>query len=163
MQGRILPILLLALVLCLPASAWAQGNGNGNANGQGNSNASGQGNSNDQGSGNGNSNGQGNGNNGAVGSRSNGNGGPPSTLPGKSGQGPVLSQDDVLAAVEAGSVVSFESLLPDVRARTGGDVIEAKLQRTQGFLIYAVTVLTPAGKVSTEYYYARSGIHVERR
>jgi len=161
MQGRILPILLLALVLCLPASAWAQGNGNGNANGQGNSSASGQGNSNDQGSENGNSNGQGNGNNG--GSRSNGNGGPPSTLPGKSGQGPVLSQDDVLAAVEAGSVVSFESLLPDVRARTGGDVIEAKLQRTQGFLIYAVTVLTPAGKVSTEYYYARSGIHVERR
>jgi uncharacterized membrane protein YkoI len=53
--------------------------------------------------------------------------------------------------------------LSDVRTRTGGEVIDAKLQRTQGFLIYAVTVLTPAGKVTTEYYYARSGVHVEDR
>ena len=74
-----------------------------------------------------------------------------------------LSQSDVLAAVESGSAIPLETLLPDVRTRTGGEVIDAKLQRSQGALLYAVTVLTPAGKVIREYYYARSGLHLEDR
>jgi hypothetical protein len=52
--------------------------------------------------------------------------------------------------------------LPDVRSRTGGDVIDAQLQQVGAFLIYAVTVLTPQGQVLTEHYYARSGVHVEK-
>lgn len=185
-----LAALSIALLLDLTTPAWAQGSGNGQGNGQSNGNtneqdngnaqgngdngANGQGNgngngNNGQGDGNGNNNdaggpgnggnGQGNGNNGAANPSSGGNGGDPSP-PNEEVE---LSQNDVLAAVEAGSAVSLETILPDVRTRTGGDVIDAKLQRTQGFLIYAVTVLTPAGKVITEYYYARSGVHVEGR
>lgn len=170
MHRRTTAALLLALVLGQPAPAWAQGNGNGNASGPGSS--SGQDNGNGQGNGkgnNGNDNGQGNGNgqakgnNGAANPISNGNGNPLSTPPSEADQGAELSQDDILAAVESGSAVSLETILPDVRTRTGGEVIDAKLQRMQNFLIYAVTVLTPAGKVMTEYYYARSGIHVEGR
>jgi hypothetical protein len=149
MHRRSLAALSIALLLGLATPAWAQGNGNGQGNGQDNGNANGQ----DSGSG------QGNGNNGAANPSSGGNGGNPSP-PNEEVE---LSQNDVLAAVEAGSAVSLEAILPDVRTRTGGEVIDAKLQRTQGFLIYAVTVLTPAGKVTTEYYYARSGVHVEDR
>jgi hypothetical protein len=176
MHRRSLAALSIALLLGLSTSAWAQGNGNGQGNGQDNGNAngqdsgSGQGNGNNgQGNGNGNDgnangpdhsgNGQGNGNNGGANPSSGGNGGN-SSPPNEDVE---LSQNDVLAAVQAGSAVSLETILPDVRTRTGGEVIDAKLQRTQGFLIYAVTVLTPAGKVTTEYYYARSGVHVEGR
>jgi hypothetical protein len=172
MHRRSLAALSIALLLGLRTPAWAQGNGNGqdngNANGQDSGSGQGIGN-NGQGSGNGNDgnangpdhsgNGQGNGNNGGANPSSGGNGGN-SSPPNEDVE---LSQNDVLAAVEAGSAVSLEAILPDVRTRTGGEVIDAKLQRTQGFLIYAVTVLTPAGKVITEYYYARSGAHVEGR
>ena len=74
--------------------------------------------------------------------------------------GPELSESDALAAVEAGRAVSLSTILPDVRSRTGGEVINAQLQQVRGFLVYAVKVLTPEGKVTTEYYYARSGLHV---
>ncbi|WP_158409625.1 PepSY domain-containing protein [Devosia psychrophila] len=57
--------------------------------------------------------------------------------------------------------MALSTILPDVRSRTGGEVINAQLQQVRGFLLYAVTVLTPGGKVTTEYYYARSGQHVE--
>jgi hypothetical protein len=178
MHRRSLAALSIALLLGLTTPAWAQGNGNGNGegNGQDNGNPNSQDNGNGQGNGNnGQGNGnrnngnayvpgnggndQGNGNNGAVNPSSGGNGG---DLP-LPNEGVEFSQDDVLAAVEAGSTVSLETILPDVRTRTGGEVIDAKLQWTRGFLIYAVTVLTPAGKVVTEHYYARSGVHVEGR
>nr|MBF0685111.1 hypothetical protein [Pseudomonas sp.] len=143
-----------------------QGNSSGSGNGNGNSGSSGNGSSGSGSGGNGNgssSDSQATGTNGTVNSSSNRNDGARSGSPEEANRGAELSQNDVLAAVEAGSAVSLESILPDVRTRTGGEVIDAKLQRTQGFLIYAVTVLTPAGKVVTEYYYARSGIHVEVR
>jgi hypothetical protein len=74
--------------------------------------------------------------------------------------GDELSESEVLAAVQAGSAVSLATILPDVRVRTGGEIINATLQDARGFLLYAVKVLTPGGKVVTEYYYARSGLHV---
>jgi hypothetical protein len=83
--------------------------------------------------------------------------------PGNEHSADELTQDDVLAAVEAGDAVPLRTILPDVRIRTGGEVIEAKLQRIDGFLIYAITALNPVGEVSIEYYYARSGIHVNGR
>lgn len=72
-----------------------------------------------------------------------------------------LSEGEALAAVQAGRAVSLESILPDVRRRTGGEIINAQLQFVQGFLVYAVKVLAPGGQVTTEYYYARTGRHVE--
>ena len=73
-----------------------------------------------------------------------------------------LTERDALDAVQLGRAVSLSAILPDVRARTGGEIINAQLQQAGSFLLYAVTVLAPDGKVTTEYYYARSGRHVER-
>ena len=149
MNRRSASALLLGVVLVLPMPAWAQGNGNGNANGNGQ-----DGNSRDNGNGNGDN----------AGGNGNGNGRDRdpvnSESPGTATGGGELSENEVLAAVKRGSAVSLESLLPDVRSRTGGEIINAKLQETRGSLLYAVTVLTPGGKVVTEYYRARSGLHV---
>jgi uncharacterized membrane protein YkoI len=182
MNRRSAIAIVVGTAFLMPISAWAQGNGNGNGNnggngngnnggngngnngGNGNGNAYGHDDSNAGGNGNGNANGQDNGND--VGADNNGNG----HGQGNNGKGPSspataddnveLSESEVLAAVQAGSAVSLETLLPDVRIRTGGEIINAKLQEARGFLLYAVTVLTPGGKVVTEYYYARSGTHV---
>jgi hypothetical protein len=160
------------------------GNGAGNGNGQGN--AGGPGNNGGPGNGGpGNGHGPGNaggpatpggpGNVGGPGNPLNpGNGAglvPPAPNSNGNGQGngrgnanaPVaaeLSENDALAAVESGRAVELTTILPDVRTRTGGEVINAQLQQVGTFLIYAVTVLTPSGQVITEHYYARSGAHV---
>ncbi|MDB5615650.1 MAG: hypothetical protein JWQ22_3303 [Devosia sp.] len=158
----------------------AGGNGNGNAGGNANENAGGNGNSASEANGNSNAGGNGNGNNG--GSQGIGNAGQNGTGDAAPGIGtvttspssetpnapsvpaasPELSESDVLAAVESGRAVALSTILPDIRSRTGGEVINAELQQVRGFLLYAVTVLTPTGKVSTEYYYALSGQHVEQ-
>lgn len=163
---------LVVIALAQTPSAWAQGNGNGN-NGQGNGNGNAAGNGSANGSGN--TNGTVSGNGGSGGSN-NGVGSPPrpSNGPGPDAK-PVpppppktvgvddeLSASEVLAEVEAGRAVSLSSIMPDIRTRTGGEIIDAQLEQVGSFLLYAVTVLTPEGKVTTEYYYARSGRHVEK-
>lgn len=177
---------LLFLALAAPQPAWAQGNGNG----QGNGNSGGNANSNAGGSsiGNANSNAGGNGNANANANANENSSNPQGgNAGGQSGKGigvvdqvlegsalsspddavsasssVELSESEVLAAVEAGTAVALSTILPDVRTRTGGEVINAQLEQVRGFLLYAVTVLTPEGKVTTEYYYARSGQHVEQ-
>lgn len=140
---------LLSGLLALSPPAWAQGQGNGNGNGNGHD----AGHSENAGS-------QGNG--------QSGNGQPGNSQAGKAGDGPAtgpareLSETDALAAVEAGRAVELSVILPDVRSRTGGEVINAQLQQVGGVLIYAVTVLTPSGQVLTEHYYARTGAYVGR-
>jgi hypothetical protein len=155
MKRASLPI-VLALLLALPQPAWAQGSGNGGGNGN-SDNSGGQGNGGDRGRGDNAAGDNGNQNGNAFGQ---GNGGGKASVP-----PPVrreLSEDDVLAAVEAGRAVELSTILPDVRSRTGGEVINAQLQQVGGFLLYAVTVLTPSGQVLTEHYYARSGVHVAK-
>ncbi|MET3900384.1 hypothetical protein ABIB57_004350 [Devosia sp. UYZn731] len=165
-------ILVSTAALVMSTSSWAQGNGNGNdgGNGNGNGNDGSNGNVNANGHHDGNAGDNGNGhdkgNDGSADTNGNGKGngqgrntegsGNPTSADDKV----ELSESEVLAAVQAGSAVSLETLLPDVRTRTGGEIIDAQLQQARGFLLYAVTVLTPGGKVVTEYYYARSGIHV---
>lgn len=145
---------MLAALLILSQPAWAQGQGNG-GNGHGNGNGQGQ-SENTEGN---NGNGQGKGN---------GLGPDNSNIPGKPNENSPaappreLSEEDALAAVEAGRAVELAAILPDVRSRTGGEVINAQLQQAGDFLIYAVTVLTPSGQVLTEHYYARSGMPVGR-
>ncbi|NGP18129.1 PepSY domain-containing protein [Devosia aurantiaca] len=50
--------------------------------------------------------------------------------------------------------------MPDISTRTGGEMIDAQLLSVRGFLVYAIKVLNPGGKVTTEYYYAQSGIFI---
>ena len=157
-------------------------NGNGpgenSGNGQGNGNAgsnNGNGNGPSENSGNENGNSQASGN--AGGNSGNGNG-PSNANAGNSGNGPGsggnglgastpantdangtvhYSQDDARDAVSAGKAVSLASLLPDLQARAGGEVIDAELLRVQNILVYAIKVLRPDGLVTQEYYYAQSG------
>ncbi len=147
---------MLAVLLALSQPAWAQGQGNGNGNsenGNGQGNGNGQEQSESAGGGDSGQNGNGFGHGNAS---RRGEGKADASPPANS----ELSENDALAAVEAGRAVELETILPDVRSRTGGEVINAQLQQVGEFLIYAVTVLTPAGQVLTEHYYARSGAYV---
>ena len=71
-----------------------------------------------------------------------------------------LSQDFAREAVNAGQAVSLISLVPDIQARTGGEIIDAEMLNVRGMLVYAVRVLQPSGRVTSEFYYARSGIYI---
>lgn len=162
------------------------GQGNGHANGQDNGSANGQGNGNGQnenhnnGSGKsagqsndnngGHSKGQGKGNGQADGDgQSNGNGQGNGKGSGSSSgkvhahtrvdpDGTVhYSPDHARDAVNAGQAVSLTSLMPDLQARTTGELIDAELLNVRGFLVYAIKVLRDTGQVTTEYYYAQSG------
>ena len=182
-------LLAIALSALLVVSSPAHGQGKGNGNGPGQNSGSGARENSGSGPGENSGNHQGKGNDGPGPAEANGGGAgptPPSPPNGPAAPdapaaspppaaelppgpgGPVAatgeeqSESDVLAAVEAGKAVPLSTILPDLRARTGGEVIDANLQQVGSFLLYAVTVLTPAGKVSTEYYYARSGRYVER-
>ena len=175
--------LTLVFLLGVAGPALAQGQGNGNGNGQNNGNGQDNGNGQNTGDGgNGNGNGQNNGQgstntNGNSNENSNGQSGHAlesqveKTTGAKAGSdatapaaasGGELSESDALAAVRSGAAVSLSTLLPDVRRRTGGEVINAQLQQVGAYLVYAVTVLAPGGAVSTEFYLARSGQHVNK-
>lgn len=146
--------IVLVVLAALSQPVWAQGQGNGQGPGE---NGGGQGGGNGQGQ---------NGNAGSGSNGQNGNASGDTRGEGKANGPPAgakeLSESDALAAVESGRAVELATILPDVRSRTGGEVINAQLQQVGAFLIYAVTVLTPSGQVLTEHYYARSGAHVER-
>ena len=131
---------LMMLAITAPVLAQGQGNGNGNGN-------SGQ----SEGGNNGNSNGN----------HDNGANGPPSKGSSPPAEPVIIPEDELLPMVEAGEAVSLVSLLPDIKTRTGGQIIDAQLVRAERSLVYVVKVLTPAGRVGTEYYNARSGSHIE--
>lgn len=152
MKPNVTFALVFAFALSFSPPGWAQGQGSANSNAKSNAAA------------NANANANSNGNAGPKtgdGAGANGNhGGSGSGVHGSSGAVQELSEREVLEAVEAGRAVSLSTILPDLRTRTGGEVINAQLQQAGAFLLYAVTVLTPEGRVATEYYYARSGLHV---
>lgn len=155
MKARVL-IAAFLVVFAATAPVLAQGNGNGNDNAGQNDN--GNGNQADPPSGNGNA---GNGDNG------NGDSGGANAAGGDNTSTPAepttVPEGDLLSMVEAGQAVSLASLLPNVQARTGGQIIDAELVRTERSLTYVVKVLTPDGRVGVEYYDARSGTHIEMR
>jgi hypothetical protein len=153
MERRSLAI-ALAILAAMSSSAWAQGNGNGGGNGGGQGSGNGQGQS-ENASGN-------SGQNGNAYGRDNAGGRGEEKSNAAASHDRELSENDALAAVAAGRAVELSAILPDVRSRTGGEVINAQLQQVGGFLIYAVKVLTPAGQVLTEHYYARTGVHIAR-
>lgn len=150
MKPNVTFALVFAFALSLSSPGWAQGQGSANSNA--NSNAAANANANSNGNA---------GPKAGDGAGANENHGESSSgVHGASGTVQELSEREVLEAVEAGRAVSLSTILPDLRTRTGGEVINAQLQQAGAFLLYAVTVLTPEGRVATEYYYARSGLHV---
>ena len=66
-------------------------------------------------------------------------------------------EDDALDAVQAGEAVSLERILPNIRAASSGDVIDARLVRKQDALFYEVKLLEADGRVHIRYYEAHSG------
>lgn len=152
MKPNVTFALVFAFALSLSSPGWAQGQGSANSNANSNAAANANANANSHGNA---------GPKTGDGAGANGNhGGSGSGVHGSSGAVQELSEREVLEAVEAGRAVSLSTILPDLRTRTGGEVINAQLQQAGAFLLYAVTVLTPEGRVATEYYYARSGLHV---
>jgi uncharacterized membrane protein YkoI len=142
----------------------AQGNGNGGGNSAQSEDDDTDQSDDDGDKGNSGNNQGGNNGNGDAGSNGNGNGkngGADRTR--ANGEVTVVPEEDLLAIVKAGQAVSLSSLLPNVQERTGGEIIDAQLVRTDRSLIYVVKVMTPEGHVGIEYYNARSGIHIEAR
>ncbi|MFP9137213.1 PepSY domain-containing protein [Devosia sp. XGJD_8] len=182
MTARLLIAVFLLLAAAAPTLAQGNSDGNGNAGNNGNGGNSGNaGNSSSPG----NSDNPGNGGNGGRGnaaSENAGNGagnagsgnnsgignGAGASEPGTPSPPPfseptLVPEEDILSMVQSGQAVSLSSLLPGVQARSGGQIIDAQLVRTPRILIYAVKVLTPDGRVGTEYYNARSGAYIEVR
>ncbi len=72
----------------------------------------------------------------------------------------ILTEDQALEAVKARQAEPLSSLAQSAMERTGGKVIDAQLLRVGEILVYAVKVLAPGGRLTTEYYYARSGVFI---
>lgn len=158
--------LLLALLLAvsLAQPSFGQGNGNGESQGvnghdQGNT-GNGQGSSNGNGSGSNSSGGQGNTGNGQTpaptGSPPPASGNAPSN-DAPANQNVELSQEEASAVVAEGSALSLATIVRSLAERTPGDVVDASLLQVGPTLVYAVKVLSPAGRLSTEYYHADTG------
>jgi hypothetical protein len=138
----------------LGANVKANGNGNGNANGNGNGNGNGS----NSGNGNGTSNVNGSANGNANGlSRGN------STAPGqtRTKQIEVLDQDAALAAVKAHQALPLAGIIAIAEATGGGRVIDAKLVRAGGMLLYRLTLLSQGGVTRRIYVRADTGKPVD--
>lgn len=182
MTARLLIAVFLLLAAAAPTLAQGNSDGNGNAGNNGNGGNSGNaGNSSSPG----NSDNPGNSGNAGGGNAANGNAGngagnagsgnnsgigngagatePGTPTPPPFSEPTLVPEEDILSMVQSGQAVSLSSLLPGVQARSGGQIIDAQLVRTPRILIYAVKVLTPDGRVGTEYYNARSGAYIEVR
>lgn len=153
--------LLLALLLAvsLAQPSFGQGNGNGESQGvnghdQGNT-GNGQGGNNGNGSGSNSSGGQGNTGNGQTPAPTASSNAPSNDAP--ANQNVELSQEEASAVVAEGSALSLATIVRSVAERTPGDVVDASLLQVGPALVYAVKVLSPAGKLSTEYYHADTG------
>ena len=156
----------LALIVGLAPDVAAAGNGN--AYGHDNGNGAG-------GNGNGN-NGNGNGNGGSNGNASNGeSNGDSSSANGKSNsptssvlspEGLVTSgadQNIALDAVNSGAALPLDQIEPAAVHDWGGRVIDAKLLRVRGTLVYQLTVISDSGVSRRVYYDAHTGASIGGR
>lgn len=137
---RSLATLLLASVLAAaayPVSAQGHGQGQGQGNGQGQGGGQGQG--------------QGQSGGGKDGS-------PGSGLP-SGGRNSVHPSDEdfALEAVRTKRALPLAVVLAGAGQSVAGEVIDARLVRVRGLLVYEVKSMTRDGHVSMSYYYASSG------
>ena len=161
--------LCLALIFTLTATAAHAGNGNGNANGHDKQNADDGGGNGNGNNGNGNANGGSNSNNGNG--SSNGNGEPnghdksPDT-PTSTPDGLVTAgtdQNTALEAVKSGAALPLDRIEPTVMQQWGGRVIDARLLKIRGTLIYRLTIVSETGVSRRVYYDAKTGTSVPVR
>lgn len=159
-RTAILAVIVSLALVSAPAMAFAQGNGNGGERGNGNANEN-----SDRGNGGGNGNAGGNGNgNGPENGNAGGNGNGQGNGRGN-GQPPGLTRGDEQTALDAkrtGRAVPLEDILGRLGPEKANEVIDAELITVDGFLLYAVKVLS-GGVVSTQYFYAQSGLPVDVR
>jgi hypothetical protein len=71
-----------------------------------------------------------------------------------------LSADQVRSAVESRQALPLSSFSDAIRQRGGGDMVDANLLRVDNMLVYAIKVLNPAGRLTIEYFHARSGVYI---
>lgn len=70
-------------------------------------------------------------------------------------------QDDALDAVARGRAMSLEELIARIDGTIDGEIIDARLIRVNGVLLYEIKVLSPYSQTVSRYYYnARSGQRV---
>lgn len=75
----------------------------------------------------------------------------------------IQSQEAALQAVQSGAAVPLETIVRRLAVQADGQLIDASLIRVEGFLLYQVKVMSPAGRVTTQYFYARTGQPVTLR
>lgn len=70
------------------------------------------------------------------------------------------SQGIALRAVQSGAAVPLDTIVQGLADRAAGQLIDAQLIEVNGFLLYSIKVMSPTGRVSTQYFYARTGLAV---
>ncbi|SMQ70783.1 hypothetical protein SAMN06295905_1913 [Devosia lucknowensis] len=89
---------------------------------------------------------------------------PPAASPPQGGPPPVsaitLSGDQVRDAVASRQAMSLADFGEAVHQRNGGEIVDANLLRVRGMLVYALKVLDDSGRLSIQYFYARSGVYI---
>jgi hypothetical protein len=126
----------------LTSSVHAQGNSNGNANSNAGSSS------------------QGNGGQGSHSNNGNGNSSPPNAGPAP----PPVSdrgEEEALRAVQSGQAVPLSRIVGVLERTNGGEVLDAKLVKAGSVLLYRLKLLLPDGSVTTEFYHAPTGQHVD--
>ena len=86
-----------------------------------------------------------------------GNGPPGPDGNGPPGQNKSAEQDDAQQAVENREALPLAKIVAVAEGRSTGHVINAKLVRVDGVLLYQLTLLDESGRSWREYYYARTG------
>jgi hypothetical protein len=139
---------LFALLVVWPlatAGVFAQGNSHGNANSNSSSNSE-------------SNNGQG----GSPGGNGSGN-----SDPGRSTDKPApqsnadAAQEEALEAVQRGQAVPLSRIVGVLERTNGGEVLDAQMVRAGDVLLYRLKLLLPDGTVTTEFYHAPTGRHID--
>lgn len=47
-----------------------------------------------------------------------------------------------------------------LRQRGGGEIVDASLLKVNDMLVYALRVIDPLGRLSIQYFHARSGVYI---
>jgi hypothetical protein len=71
-----------------------------------------------------------------------------------------LSPEQVRDAVDARQAMPLAALGDVIQARGGGEIVDASLLRVDQMLVYALKVLDPLGRLSVQYFHARSGVYI---
>jgi hypothetical protein len=71
-----------------------------------------------------------------------------------------LSPDEALAMVRTKRALPLTDLTEIVHQRSGAEMVDAELLRIDQMLVYGIKVIDPAGRLSVQYYYARSGRYI---